>query len=84
MDTSYLRSRYKISSTNPASSDFVQPSNLFTSPLPFSAPTPTFSTLFTSSLPVSSLAQPSSLTPKIDRVRSIAPSAGVMTFTELV
>ena len=70
-----------LSSVTPTPSVFVQPSNLFTSPLPLSSSASTFSTLFTSPLPVSSPAPKLSLTPKIDRVRSVAPSVGVIAFT---
>ena len=84
MRTPLFDARDTLSSAIPSSSDFIQPSSLFTSPLPISAPTLTFFTLFTSPFPVSLPVQPSSFTPKIYRVRSVAPSTGVMTFTELL
>ena len=84
MRTLLFDARDTLSSAIPSSSDFIQLSSLFTSPLPVSAPTLTSSTLFTSPLSLSLPAQPSSFTPKIDRVRSFAPSTGVMTFTELL
>ena len=54
MRTLLIDARNKISPATPAPSVFVQPSNLFTLPLPLSSPAPTSSTLFTSPLPVSS------------------------------
>ena len=71
-----------FSSATPAPSIFVQSSNLFTSPLPLSSPAPTSSTLFTPPLSVFLPVPTSSLTPKMDRVCSVAPTTGVMTFTD--
>ena len=81
MRTLLIDARNKISPATPAPSVFVQTSNLFTSPLPLSSPSPTSSTLFTSPLHVSSPAPTLYLTPKIDCIRSVSPSVGIMPYT---
>ena len=64
MRTLLIDARDTPSSTTLAPSFFVQPSHLFTPPLPLTSPAPTSSTLFTSPLPGSSPAPTSYLTLK--------------------
>ena len=80
MRTLLIDAHDTLSSATPAPSIFVQPSNLFTTPFPFSSPASISSTLFISPFPVSSSATISYLAPKMDRVRSVASSVSFMTF----